>query len=219
MEEEMSRIKDELLLEIERQQAKLDKVRNEYEAFVQTFKEERDRVNQANVADDQIFKLNVSGITNGFQVSKKLLCSAKDSVLEAMFSGRHPIKTNEAGEVMLDSDPELFRMVLNCLKETKTPIKVEKELLKSKLMQEFNYWCIEVKNEIKVENETIDMLQNQLTILNEVTHGCKPCNLQKRLREIQFKFNLPPINARQELKEKFKEVGPINVIEVYNKFS
>lgn len=60
-----------------------------------------------------MIQFNVSGVTEGFRVSTKLLTSFKNSVFEAMFSGRHEIQKNSAGEVVIDSDPVLFRTVLS----------------------------------------------------------------------------------------------------------
>ena len=69
--------------------------------------------------EDEIFELNVSGVTKGFSLSKKLLTSKPDTAIEAMFSGRHTIKKVD-GQVILDRDPKIFRCLVNYLRN---PIK------------------------------------------------------------------------------------------------
>lgn len=60
----------------------------------------------------------MSGVTGGFNLSQKLLCSQKGSMLEAMFSGRNPIHLNDQGEVEIDRDPIAFKYVINYLQNS-----------------------------------------------------------------------------------------------------
>ena len=68
---------------------------------------------QAN--DGEKFELNVRGDTEGFTISKALLCSVPGSRLEDKFSGRHPIQ-KENGKVLMDRDPAVFRDLVNFLR-------------------------------------------------------------------------------------------------------
>ena len=58
--------------------------------------------------------LNVGGVT-GIQVRKSVLCSVPDSMLEAMFSGRFSYKEID-GRIFIDRDPEIFKLVINYLR-------------------------------------------------------------------------------------------------------
>ena len=64
---------------------------------------------------ESIVALNVGGVTDGFTVSRNLLCSVKGSALEAMFSGRHELPLYE-GKVFVDRDPKIFNLVVNYLR-------------------------------------------------------------------------------------------------------
>jgi len=56
-----------------------------------SWNEEKYRIRKTNPDEDEILHLNVGGVTNGFSVSKELLCSIPDSLLARSFSGAHPI--------------------------------------------------------------------------------------------------------------------------------
>lgn len=92
----------------------MDAVRREYEQFMFLLQAERDRVNKANVSGEEMVTLNACGQV--LKVSKTLLCSQKDSLFTAMFSGRHPLKTNELGEVVIESDPKIVKLMLMIMK-------------------------------------------------------------------------------------------------------
>ena len=51
----------------------------------------------------------------GIQVSKGTLCQIPDTPLESMFSGRFNYKKIE-GKIFVDRDADLFRMVINYLR-------------------------------------------------------------------------------------------------------
>lgn len=112
--------------------------------FEEKLVSEKEWITKANKSGKKIFKLNISGITVGFELSKDLLCKIKGSHLEAMFSGRHRLNVNEQGQVVLDRDPILFKYIIDFLRfnHMKT-IFVKDEKMKTDLQQEFDYWCIE----------------------------------------------------------------------------
>ena len=58
--------------------------------------------------------LNVGG-QSGIKVKRSLLTSVPNSVLEAMFSGRHQLQ-EENGEIYLDRDPKIFLMLIQSLR-------------------------------------------------------------------------------------------------------
>ena len=63
-------------------------------------------------------KLDVGGIT--FTTSTTTLTCDSDSMLAAMFSGRHELKQEEDGTVFIDRDGTHFRYILNYLRDGAT---------------------------------------------------------------------------------------------------
>ena len=58
--------------------------------------------------------LDVGGVS--FATSRGTLTAVPDSMLAAMFSGRHKLAPNEDGSFFIDRDPEYFRHILNYLR-------------------------------------------------------------------------------------------------------
>jgi hypothetical protein len=61
--------------------------------------------------------LNVGG-TTGIMVKRSVLTKEKDTILEAWFSGRHPIDTI-GGKIFVDRDPIAFNMLISYLRNDK----------------------------------------------------------------------------------------------------
>ena len=72
------------------------------------FEEEKKMMTSKFGTDKKVFQLNVRGETQGFLLSKHLLCSVEGTALEAKFSGRHALVENEKGEYYVDRDPKAF---------------------------------------------------------------------------------------------------------------
>ena len=64
--------------------------------------------------EENIFDLDIGG-THKITTTKSTLCSAPDSTLAAMFSGRHKLNRHN-GRVFIDRDGETFMMVINYLR-------------------------------------------------------------------------------------------------------
>ena len=105
------------------------------------WKKEQEQINRQNqIAEDQIFELDVSGVTQGFKLNKKLLCSVPNSMLEAKFSGRHPIPKTADGKVYINRDPHIFAQVINFLRNpVKLPI-LPNQNDQDQLILELEYW-------------------------------------------------------------------------------
>ena len=65
--------------------------------------------------DTDIVKLNVGGSTS-FHIQRDLLTSVPGSIMEAMFSGRHPVKEVD-GMIYLNRNPDLFKHVIQYLRD------------------------------------------------------------------------------------------------------
>ena len=70
--------------------------------------------NQSNVHIPSIVKLNVGG--KRFTTSLQTLTRDPNSMLAAMFSGRHEVETTEDGSFFIDRDGTYFRFILNYLR-------------------------------------------------------------------------------------------------------
>ena len=71
--------------------------------------------NPSNVHIPSIVKLNVGG--KRFTTSLRTLTRDPNSMLAAMFSGRHEVQTTEDGSFFIDRDGTYFRFILNYLRD------------------------------------------------------------------------------------------------------
>ena len=93
--------------------------------------------------------MNVGG--NFKQVSKELLTTVSDSLLQKTFSGKHNLKAFN-GNVFLDRDPKIFDMVLNYLRyDTNYIPKNVNEETKRLFDMEIQYWGIEQEQYIETK--------------------------------------------------------------------
>lgn len=65
---------------------------------------------------DEIIKLNVGG-EKEVMVTRSMMCQVKGSTLEAMFSGRHPLKKVNKQQVYINRNWNEFRHVLTYLRQ------------------------------------------------------------------------------------------------------
>ena len=79
------------------------------------FDEELKYLDEINKVTDSIIKLNVGG--HVFLTSTLTLTRDPDSMLAAMFSGRHKLHTISDGAVFIDRDGTHFRHILNFLRD------------------------------------------------------------------------------------------------------
>jgi len=66
------------------------------------------------VIKSNIIEVNVGGTV--FTTFKSVLCKHSESMLAAMFSGRHPITKDKKGRCFIDRDADSFRYILNFLR-------------------------------------------------------------------------------------------------------
>lgn len=71
----------------------------------------------------KIVRLSVGGAL--FETSIDTLCRDANSMLAAMFSGRHNATTDEDGRYFIDRDGTHFRYILNYLRDGNTYLPVE----------------------------------------------------------------------------------------------
>eukprot|EP01126_Amoeba_proteus_P042509 TRINITY_DN4621_c0_g1_i2.p2 TRINITY_DN4621_c0_g1~~TRINITY_DN4621_c0_g1_i2.p2 ORF type:complete len:189 (+),score=65.07 TRINITY_DN4621_c0_g1_i2:71-568(+) len=113
-----------LLKNLEAREAQLAKAEEQLKKEKEEFMEERlkwekeiNLVCKYNKDVEDIIELNVGGTV--VETTRTTLTSVSDSMLAAMFSGRHELKKDNQGRYFLDRDPEVFKYVLSFLR-TKT---------------------------------------------------------------------------------------------------
>lgn len=84
----------------------------------------KQRMTELHVIQEGRVKLDIGG--NHFTTSLLTLTKESESMLSAMFSGRHPLKTEADGSYFIDRDGTHFRYILNylrdgCIKEGTLP--------------------------------------------------------------------------------------------------
>ena len=62
-----------------------------------------------------LVKINVGGTT--YMTKRSVLTQVEGSLMEAMFSGRHPVEEVE-GMIFIDRDPETFKHLLSYLRNS-----------------------------------------------------------------------------------------------------
>ena len=123
--------------EVQRIEAK----RKEVEFQEKVLNDERERMMQTVVKDDDVISLNIGG--KNMAASRSTLCQVEGSLLASMFSGRWEdgLKKDKQGNVFLDFNPTCFKLILNYLraKKIETP---RSQAKKPKPPEEetSNYW-------------------------------------------------------------------------------
>lgn len=86
-------------------------------------------------------RLSVGG--SHFQTSLDTLCKDPNSMLAAMFSGRHYVQKDEDGRYFIDRDGTHFRYILNYLRDGNTYLPTENQQLTDELYEEVCFYGIE----------------------------------------------------------------------------
>lgn len=92
-----------------------EKFRQEYELF----EAERQRIVTPQLAADSTVDLNVGG--QNFETARATLVRQPGSYLEGLLSGRHQVSRDRNGRIFINRDPELFRVILNFMRNPQTP--------------------------------------------------------------------------------------------------
>ncbi|KAL8437572.1 hypothetical protein Efla_000435 [Eimeria flavescens] len=111
------KMKFEQEVEAQRRQAVVERER--FLQQVAAFESEKARVVDSNIATETVLDLNVGGVV--FESSRQTLTQQRGSFLEALLSGRHRVARDRQGRVFLDRDAELFRIILNFLRQPDRP--------------------------------------------------------------------------------------------------
>jgi len=115
IETERARIEQEK----EAARRKLVLEREKFSQDVELFEQEKRRIVDHNLATETMVDLNVGGVV--FETSRQTLCQQPGSYLENIVSGRHQIPRDRQGRIFIDRDSELFRSILNFLRNPASP--------------------------------------------------------------------------------------------------
>ena len=99
--------KKEMIRELEERRTKVEAERRDWE-------EEKERVKQTKVFE-KVITLNVGGTQ--YTTTLSTLTKYPDSMLGAMFSGRHDLPQQEDGSYFIDRDGEVFKYILMYLRD------------------------------------------------------------------------------------------------------
>lgn len=94
---------------------------------------------QASEEDDGVVDLNVGGML--YSTTRTTLLRY-DSMLAAMFSGRHELKRRADGRVFIDRDGELFKYVLQYLRDGDLDVAYLDKGLRERLKREAAFYCL-----------------------------------------------------------------------------
>jgi hypothetical protein len=93
----------------------------------------------AAVEEDGVVDLNVGGTL--YSTTRTTLLR-HDSMLAAMFSGRHELKRRADGRVFIDRDGELFKYVLQYLRDGDLDVEDLDQVLRRRLKREAAFYCL-----------------------------------------------------------------------------
>ena len=125
-------------------------------------KKEIEKVSQSQFMLGDGITLNVSGLTEGLTIPRNLLTLCEGTSLEAMFSGRHEIKTID-GNPYLNRDPEIFKLLLSYLRGNKLDLEIQNPLQQQLFDEELKYWDL-FDISTKLDKKLIEMLQSDPVI-------------------------------------------------------
>ncbi|KAK2197435.1 bifunctional Kelch-type beta propeller/Kelch repeat type 1/SKP1-BTB-POZ domain superfamily/Potassium channel tetramerization-type BTB domain/BTB-POZ domain [Babesia duncani] len=117
-------------------QLELQKLKNRLELL----ELDMQKVNDSQIATQTMIDINVGGVV--FETSRHVLMRQPESFLAALISGRHEVGRDRQGRIFLDRDYELFRVILNYLRNPSC-IPVPRDTTESSLiLSEASYYRI-----------------------------------------------------------------------------
>ena len=167
--------KEELEKELEAKRAKLEEdeeamlaqieeKRNQLQAKVEELEAEKKAMKDVHTFQSGRLKLDVGG--HKFTTSRTTLTSQPDSMLAAMFSGRHKLIQDGKGAYFIDRDGTHFRFILNYLRDGQLGSLPEDKIQLQELVRESDYYQLtELTQHIRVKlmpvvtQATIDSLK------------------------------------------------------------
>merc|ERR1719343_356907 len=110
-----------------------EKFRSEYEIA----ERERQRISDHNIATETMVDINVGGVI--FEAARQTCTQQPGSLLERLLTGRASAPRDRDGRIFLDRDSNLFRSILNFLREPTAPPPSRDAAESESLCQEAEY--------------------------------------------------------------------------------
>ncbi|KAH7815673.1 putative BTB/POZ domain-containing protein KCTD7/14 [Monocercomonoides exilis] len=189
----------------------------EQESFLeerQRFEEEEsafDEMVQTEEQRDEVILLNVGG--KNFSTLRSTLTRYEDSMLSAMFSGRHHLGKDNDDRIFIDRDPDIFSMILEFLRTGIIPMpknNEEEELLRREMdyfalgpprIPFLERWNAKWKSDgltLRDEGRTVEVIgedRDHIVIMGDskITHGSVTVTVQVTIpRPNRYSFGVLP---------------------------
>lgn len=134
-----------------------------------------------------------------FETSIETLCADPNSMLAAMFSGRHNVLQDEEGRYFIDRDGTHFRYILNYLRDGNTYIPFDNQQLVDELYEEVQFFNIEnLLHKLDSERASGAKKIDQFKFLEIVNAATRPLQLPGiKLSSVALSYlNLDRANLR-----------------------
>ena len=145
----------ELQETVDKKEEELQESRDELEAERRDWEEEKERVKQTKVFE-KVVTLDVGGTK--YRTTLSTLTKYPDSMLGAMFSGRHDLPQQEDGSYFIDRDGEVFKYILMYVRDEESSFAVLPMIEKKQLTllafdaQYFQLAELETKARLQLKN-------------------------------------------------------------------
>lgn len=125
---------------VEQRQQDLERLELQVQQVEATLAEKEKFAQELRVRAGTRVKLDVGGVF--FTTSVTTLLSHPESMLAAMFSGRHELETDDEGRVFIDRDGKLFKYVLQYLRDGDLDVSAIPAGVKERLKREAAFYCL-----------------------------------------------------------------------------
>jgi hypothetical protein len=151
---------------IEKQEKYLSTLEDQVELVEAALAEKQKFASELRVRAGTKVKLDVGGIY--FTTSVTTLLSEPDSMLAAMFSGRHELEKDDDDRVFIDRDGKLFKYVIQYLRDGDLDVSELSSGVKKRLRREAAFYCLPKLEEKLSTAAPTGSLPNRVHLLVEV---------------------------------------------------
>jgi len=148
---ELQNLLEEEKIHLDKQKQLLEKEKQLLEKEKEALTLEKPVIETSNQLTQDIIHLNVGGTL--YSTSRTTLCRIKNTMIEAMFSGRHNVAKDAKGRYFIDRSGVLFEHVLKYLRDDKITFPKNR---KADLMDEFDYYGIPIPEEVNYSEQIIN---------------------------------------------------------------
>jgi len=121
---------------VERQHAAIKLEKNAWQ-------EEKQHIDETMLLEGPVVELNVGGTT--LDTTLKTLCTQSNSMLAAMFSGRHTVIKDKDGRYFIDRNGDMFSLLLDALREGAEWVPQNDQSVFTRLWKEAKYFGLTLR--------------------------------------------------------------------------